>query len=439
MSKTRLDTLIGLPPYSGYLYAYPHKTAYRAFEPNLSFDSIWKTEKLDSLFLYIHIPFCEMRCGFCNLFTMTGVENSAVQAYLQALRREVESVKSILPNAAFSEVAIGGGTPTFLKADELDEVLRLTQILIPNDRPLSIESSPSRTTIDRLQVLEHRNVSRISLGVESFSSTDLRAMGRPAQAIDAVNALDNIRQFTKADLNIDLIYGAQGQSVKAFTDDIKRALDWSPEEIFIYPLYVGPLTGLSKHSHNHNQNDWDAHRLAQYRAGRALLLDMGYHQSSMRRFVKSKTQSRSHYSCQEDGMIGLGAGARSYTRDVHYSSDYAVKRQAIQSIIKDYTEQNDFSKIRHGIRLSTDEQKRRYVIKSILNSDGLDLQAYKDRFKTSALSDLVDLKLLIEVDYLFQTQTHLTPTPLGLERSDAMGTFLISANIEKSMKAYAWA
>ena len=437
MSKTRLDTLLNLSPYSGYLYAYPHKTAYRNFEPELDFETVWKTENLDSLFLYFHIPFCEMRCGFCNLFTMTGVKEGAVQTYLKALRREAETVKSILPNATFSEVAIGGGTPTFLSPKELDELLEITKILTPNTQPLSIESSPSRTTIERLQVLEARSVSRISLGVESFSPTDLRAMGRPAQADDAIKALDIIREFTNADLNIDLIYGAKDQSVNAFEADVRRALDWSPEEVFIYPLYVGPLTGLSKRGAT--QNDWDAHRLSQYRAGRELLLEAGYLQSSMRRFVKTKSTTSSHYSCQVDGMIGLGAGARSYTGEVHYSSDYAVKRKAIHGIINNYSSQDDFSKISHGIRLSPEEQRRRYVIKSILNSDGLDLRAYEARFGGSAFTDLLDLNILIDAHYLTHTNTHLIPTSLGLERADAMGSFLISSTIKETMKTYAWA
>lgn len=437
MSKTRLDTLLSLSPYSGYLYAYPHKTAYRAFKPELDYETIWKTENLETLFLYFHIPFCEMRCGFCNLFTMTGVKDDAVKIYLNALRREVETVKSILPNANFSEIAIGGGTPTFLTPDKLDELLELTKILSPSDKALSIESSPSRATIERLQVLESRNVSRISLGVESFSAVDLRSMGRPAKADDAIKALNNIRTHTNADLNIDLIYGIQGQSVDKFIADVNRALDWLPEEVFIYPLYVGPLTGLSERGNI--QNDWDTHRLAQYRAGRELLLNAGYYQSSMRRFVKIKSKTNSKYSCQEDGMIGIGAGARSYTSEVHYSSDYAVKRQAIHAIINDYAARDDFTKIRHGIHLSPEEQRRRYVIKSILNSEGLNLKDYERHFEASSLTELRDLNILIGAGYLKHTQTHLIPTPFGLERSDAMGSFLISGPIKETMKAYSWA
>jgi len=89
--------------------------------------------------------------------------------------------------------------------------------------------------------------------------------------------------------------------------------------------------------------------------------------------------------------------------------------------------------------LSLEEQRRRYVIKSILNSDGLDLKAYQARFGHSALTDIIDLNVLLDAHYLTQTETHLLPTRLGLERADAMGPFLVSSQVKETMKAYAWA
>jgi len=436
VSTTHLDTLLNLSPYSGYLYAYPHKTAYRAFEKPIDLETVWAAERQDSLFLYAHIPFCEMRCGFCNLFTMTGAKDDAVKTYLAALEKEAQTVRSNLPNASFAEAAIGGGTPTFLQAAELAQLFKIISDLTSPNTPISIETSPSRTTKDRLKVMSEHNVSRISIGIESFSDLHLRAMGRPARTSDAVTALDNIRTYSKAALNLDLIYGAYGQSAADFEFDVRQALKWQPEEIFLYPLYIRPLTGLAKKNDDHV--DWDEQRLSQYRAARDLLLEAGYTQYSMRRFLKHQ-MPQTNYSCQEDGMIGLGAGARSYTNDIHYSSDYAVGRGAIRSIIEDYSGQADFSKIRYGVQLLETEKRRRYVIKSILNKEGLDLARYQARFGSSALADLAELKTLTEANYLYQTATHLIPTRLGLERSDAVGPFLISSEIAETMQAYQWA
>ncbi len=437
MSTTRQDRLSNLSPYSGYLYAYPHKTAYRVFDAPLDLETVWLGENQDVLFLYAHIPFCEMRCGFCNLFTMTGAKDDAVDAYMTAMAREAQSIREHLPEARFAEVAIGGGTPTFLEPAQLARLFEILEEISGADRSLSVESSPSRTTPDRLKIMEAHNVSRISIGIESFSDFFLRAMGRPAHTSDAITALDHIRELSQAALNIDLIYGAQGQDVADVEADVRKALRWAPEEVFIYPLYIRPLTGLSKRGAAKANEDWDAQRLGHYRAARDLLLEAGYTQYSMRRFVRGALPA-SHYSCQEDGMIGLGAGARSYTHSVHYSSEYAVGRSAIKSIIEAYSGTEDFSKIRYGIQLSETEKRRRYVIKSILNIEGLDKAAYVARFGSQAEEDIPELGVLLAQGYLTETSTHISPTSLGLERSDAMGPFLISEAVADSMKAYAW-
>ena len=436
ITMTVLSTLLNMSTFEGYLYAYPHKTAYRNFSPTLDMQQVWQDECTEQLFLYVHIPFCEMRCGFCNLFTMTGAKEDAVSAFINALAREAKAVKHALGAVQFSQIAIGGGTPTFLNVAQLEQLFAAVNILVPKQLPTSIETSPSQATSERLAFLHERGMSRISVGVESFSRDHLRAMGRPAQAEDTPIALDNIRKLTSAALNIDLIYGAQGQTRADFIADIKQALVWQPEEVFIYPLYVGNLTGLSKTKAI--QENWDANRLAQYRAGRDMLLASGYHQSSMRRFVRGAPQPKTDYSCQEDGMVGLGAGARSYTGSVHYSSDYAVGRAGIQGIIQAYADEKDFSRIRHGIQLSQREQKIRYVIKSILNADGLDLARYQTRFGSTAQQDIPKLDTLIEAGYLVHTQSHLIPTTLGFERADAMGPFLISTTVKNTMQGFQW-
>ena len=326
MLNTGLDTLLSLPPYGGYLYAYPHKTAYRKFDPPLDFKSVWASEDVSRLFLYVHIPFCEMRCGFCNLFTLNGTKLDKVDAYLAALRREADMVVQSLPQARFTQIAIGGGTPTYLNPDELDELFGIINRLSQSPLPVSIETSPGRTSAEHLKRLADNGVQRISLGVESFSQTFLKAMGRPEKAELSIDALDRIRTLTEAGLNIDLIYGAKDQTVADFRYDLEMALNWQPEEIFLYPLYVGNLTGLART--RAEIDNWDEQRLGLYRFGRDYLLNAGYKQISHRRFARGQVAA-SDYSCQEDGMIGLGAGARSYTSSVHYSWDYAVGRSAI--------------------------------------------------------------------------------------------------------------
>jgi oxygen-independent coproporphyrinogen-3 oxidase len=141
-------------PYQGYLYAYPHKTAYRPLRPRPALREVWAGEPRDSLFLYVHIPFCEMRCGFCNLFTRSNPPAEQVAAYLRQLRAQADVVGEALGPVSYSRAAIGGGTPTFLTADELTTMFGF----LPSLRgvPLSAETSPVTATPDRLKCLPHK-------------------------------------------------------------------------------------------------------------------------------------------------------------------------------------------------------------------------------------------------------------------------------------------
>ncbi len=114
-----------LRPYTAYTYAYPHKTAYRPLEVVRKLEDVWSAEDLSRLFLYIHIPFCEVRCGFCNLFTVARASGELSTEYLTALRRQMRAVKRALPEARFARLAIGGGTPTYLHQDELAQLFSM--------------------------------------------------------------------------------------------------------------------------------------------------------------------------------------------------------------------------------------------------------------------------------------------------------------------------
>ena len=147
-------------PYQQYLYGYPHKTAYRPFEKPIPLEQVWSGEDTRALFLYVHVPFCEMRCGFCNLFTAAGPTADVVTHYLDTLEREVRAVKDALgARAGFARAAVGGGTPSFLEPHELHRVFDLMGKVLgaPLEKiPMSIELSPETTTAEKVRVLRER-------------------------------------------------------------------------------------------------------------------------------------------------------------------------------------------------------------------------------------------------------------------------------------------
>src|SRR5215212_5950263 len=151
----RLDglSLVTLPlhqltsgsPYVGYAYSYPHKTAYRPLRPAVPVRRAWAAEPKHALYLYLHVPFCEMRCGFCNLFTTANPRDEVVDRYVAALWRQARRVREAVGSVRVARMAVGGGTPTYLSAGQLERVLAAAGELFGVDGravPTSVETSP---------------------------------------------------------------------------------------------------------------------------------------------------------------------------------------------------------------------------------------------------------------------------------------------------------
>ncbi|XVQ09039.1 STM4012 family radical SAM protein [Spirillospora sp. CA-255316] len=445
-------------PYQGYVYAYPHKTAYRPLDPRPSLREVWADEDRSALFLYLHVPFCEMRCGFCNLFTRTGAPEELTTAYLDALDRQATAVLDALAEATpaagsattrfattrFATAAFGGGTPTYLTAPELDRLCDIAgRFADLGSIPLCVETSPATATGDRLAVLAERGATRVSIGVQSFLDEEARAAVRPQKRAEVEAALDRIRAAAFPTLNIDLIYGIDGQTPATWLHSLNAALAWEPEELYLYPLYVRPLTGLGRRA-----RDWDDQRMELYRTGRDHLLSQGYEQVSMRMFRRPGEEDTAatqpgparptagvEYCCQTDGMIGLGCGARSYTTGLHYSFEYAVGATPVRAIIDSYVRETDFTTARVGYPLDDGERRRRHLIQSLLQASGLDRAAYRERFGADAAADF-DLEPFAERGWLEEDRHVVRLTPEGLAHSDAIGPALFSPEVRTLMDSY---
>ncbi len=427
--------------FQSYAYSYPHKSAYRLLEPAQSLESIWAEEKKNALFLYLHIPFCEMRCGFCNLFTIANPDKTYESPYLSALYRQAAQTKAALNHFSFARLAIGGGTPTFLNIKDLERLFLLVHDFLGLQRaaiPISVEMSPKTAEAEKLALLQEMGTTRASIGVQSFLLEETKALGRPQKKEELQYALKTIKDSGIAEMNIDLIYGSEGQSIGSWAYSIEAAMDYQPEEIFLYPLYVRPLTGLGM-----KEKEWNDHRLALYRAGRDLLLSNGYEQKTMRLFRRKGAVivEGPQYHPAEDPMLGLGVGARSYTRNLHYSSEYAVSRGELKNIIHDYNQRSakEFSYVDYGIRLDTGEQKRRYIIKSLLEGGGLSMPNYTRFFDSKVFSDFPRLYELLNDDLAnIDDEQQLKLNLQGLELSDVIGPWLYSEAVQELMGAFDW-
>jgi oxygen-independent coproporphyrinogen-3 oxidase len=442
-SAPTLSERLSGTPYDSYLYAYPHKTAYRSLEPRRRLADVWRDEDKSALFLYVHVPFCEMRCGFCNLFTTPQPGEAAVAHYVDVLERQARRVERALGGASYARFAMGGGTPTLLDTALLERVLDVAEKIMGAELrsiPGSVETSPQTCSPSRMRTLRARGIDRISIGVQTFVEAESAAVKRPQRSAEVLAALGSVREAGFPVLNIDLMYGLPGQTLGTWEGSLRAALTWAPEELYLYPLYVRPLTTLSRRSPDRS-SPWDDERLAMYRLAMDLLHAAGYEQASMRMFCR-RSAAIEHgpvYCAQNDGTVGLGPGARSYTRALHYSTEWAVSARGVREIIESWLAEADagFDHARYGFELDGDEQRRRWVAYALFVGDGLDAHTYHARFGADLFEDLPMLRELVEHECVVASGGVLRLTPLGMERSDTLGPWLASSRVRERMGTFA--
>jgi oxygen-independent coproporphyrinogen III oxidase len=450
-SETDLASLLRLPPYQAYSYSYPHKTAYRPLPSPRALREVWADEDRSALFLYLHIPFCSYRCGFCNLFALARPAADTVERYLDRIDTQLAVTADALGTHRYARLALGGGTPSYLTTPQLAQLfesIRRRCGLDPNTIPAGMEVSPETVDMEKMALCRGAGIDRISMGIQSFSDAEVRTLVRPQQREDVERAVAAIRTHGFPTLNLDLIYGIAGQTVASFIASIESALAFAPEEIYLYPLYVRPLTGLGRIEHREGKTRFALQpeplddRAAMYRAGRERLLAAGYTQVSMRMFRAAHAPANETgpaYCCQDDGMIGIGCGARSYTRTLHYSSEYGVSRRSVASILEHHLalSADDFARVDYGFALDGDEQRRRYAIQSLLVRPGLDLDAWRARFGSEAFDDLPQLAALEPLGLAQRQGDLLALSDDGMARADTLGPWLVSATVAERMAEYA--
>lgn len=451
-------------PYLQYMYSYPHKTAYGKLE-NIYLKSYLTKLVGGNNSLYFHIPFCQYKCGFCNLFSVSGQSSLTMEAYVDAMERHAKQLHSIMPeDVQFADLTLGGGTPLILPEHLLKKVFGIAReqfVFDKEDMEIVVETSPNQTTKEKLQLLKEEGVSRVSIGVQSFVEEELHVLKRIHKVENVYLALEQIRNMNFKCMNIDLIYGIPGQTLESLRYSLSRALEYIPEEIFIYPLYVKPGTTLYKNGVKPSPDTYEMYCLIRETLQRA-----GYVAHSMRRFVRVQCenteiqkkqkeiidrQSKNEEAEDNDFMepfvlsdnlcgfgntISIGCGGRSYIGNLHFCTPYTVQQKKCLESIKNYMEQEDYLKVNNGFVLSVDEQKRRYAIRHILFGVGINRKDYSKHFMSDVLEDFAFLKAWEKEGYIKISASHIALTEYGFSLSDYLGPFFISDEVKNRTHAF---
>ena len=279
--------------------------------------------------IYIHVPFCQKRCIYCDFYSTTYALEWK-HSYVSALKREMLMRHAEIDSSRVPSLYIGGGTPSQLPSALLLEVFRsITETFtFADDAEITIEVNPDDVTTDLIAALRQTSVNRISMGVQTFSDELLRFLNRRHTSAQALRAVQLFREAGYNNISLDLIYGLPGQTFEDWTHDVRQLLKLDVPHLSAYALSYEEGTPLykmlqeGKVSEASEELSW---QMYEYLMDEAAAAGMEHYEIS--NFAKPGMHAR-HNSSYWDGSLylGLGPGAHSYDgKNVRRSNDTSLK------------------------------------------------------------------------------------------------------------------
>ena len=291
--------------------------------------------------LYLHIPFCIRKCGYCD-FLSGPADETAQRAYTEALLREIR-VLGQRTEAAVSTIFIGGGTPSVLRADWMEEILdqlRASFRLLP-EAEISMEANPGTVTPEKLKAYLRGGVNRISFGCQSADNEELRLLGRIHSWEEFLESFSMAREAGFANINVDLMSGLPNQTAASWEQTLRRTAALGPEHISAYSLIIEEGTPFAQRPLP--LPDEEEERLMYERTGQ-ILKEYGMEQYEISNYA------RPGYACRHN--IGYWTGKEYLGMGLGSSSLMEGERFSNTSDMKEYLEDSG-----HPGRLRRDRQK----------------------------------------------------------------------------------
>jgi oxygen-independent coproporphyrinogen-3 oxidase len=265
--------------------------------------------------VYLHVPFCERVCPYCD-FAVVGVRalsDAVERRYVDALLRELAARSNAFAGRALASVYLGGGTPSLLRPESVDLLVRGVRAAFAAARPLEVtlEVNPGTVERERLPGFREAGVNRVSLGVQSFDDATLKRLGRAHRADEALRTLEAARAAGFDALSLDLIFAAPGQRLAQLEADLAQILAFAPEHVSTYELGVEPGTPFATaEARGQLARASEDEALAMFDCIEARLEAAGYHHYELSAYARPGFEAvHNQRYWRREPVLGLGVGA----------------------------------------------------------------------------------------------------------------------------------
>ena len=369
--------------------------------------------------IYIHVPFCESRCAYCDFYSTTLLRHRS--AYVDTVCRELKLRLGELQGAPIETIYFGGGTPSTLTIEELSSILTSLRNFHLSSfnfqlAEITLEANPDDLTEEYVQGLRTLPFNRVSIGIQSFHDRTLRLVGRRHTAQEAIEAVHRCQRMGLTNISIDLMYGLPGETLEDWTYSLEQAITLRVPHISAYHLTYEEGTRLWRMKEQGIVSAIDEeHSIRAFELLREKLLAAGYEHYEISNFALPGYHSR-HNSSYWKGIpyIGVGPGAHSYN---------GTDRRWNLSSLADYIATPPGEDVPHEVEhLSTEERYDERIITELRTARGIDLTGlladFGERYHAHCLRCAAPY---IHRGQLIRTvDNHLRLTPKSIFISDAV-------------------
>ena len=363
---------------------------------------------LPPLSLYIHFPWCVKKCPYCD-FNSHAVKGSFDEdAYLSALRADLESSLPLIWGRKIHTVFIGGGTPSLMSAPGLDRLLSDIRTLLPidSDAEVTMEANPGTFETEKFRAYRQSGINRLSIGIQSFDSRHLSALGRIHDGNEARRAIE-IAQTYFDNFNLDLMFALPGQTLNEVRQDVETALSFAPPHLSLYHLTLEPNTYFAKYPPVIPDDDLSAEMQELIHAR---MLEAGFMNYEVSAYAKSGQQARHNLNYWNFGdYLGIGAGAHSklsfphrIVRQARYKQPQAFMDAAFKG-----------NAVQESAEIATSDIGFEFMLNALRLQQGFPVSLFQER--TGLLLNSIEKELLEAEQKGLLARDHLriVPTPLG--------------------------
>ena len=356
---------------------------------------------MKKLGIYVHIPFCERKCNYCDFYSL--VKSDEVEdRYISALLEEIKSYKNISEEYVVDTIFLGGGTPSYLKPDNIGLILNEinNNFLVSNDAEITMEANPNSITKENVIKYRQYGINRMSVGIQSLDNMVLKSIGRLHNSDEALNALDTIKDAGIDNINADVMFNIPGQTIESIVDTLNKIMLKDVKHISFYSLKLEEGTPMYKMEEKGliDMVDDEVER-SMYYAGRELMESKGFLQYEISNFAKEGYECRHNIKYWTGGeYIGFGPFAHSCFKDNRYNNLSDIRLYCDNMNNPDnYRQLNEV--------LTKDSKIFEYIMLRLRMNKGINLEDFKNQFNedfiikySNQLKKLKDYELIIVDD-----------------------------------------